>query len=139
GPLGVAPRLGTVGDATTDPDRGTDRAVAGTTEALLPPRLGAATAHLTPGLRRSSARPPGSQLGGHDLMQNRHVRLDAEYLGIEVHGSLLRAVGREQGRFELSHGPSPPLELLRRSPWLREQHRRGAAGPARRPPRRRRG
>jgi hypothetical protein len=107
GALGVAARLRPKGDSTAAEVRGADRALAGVAGALLTVGLGATTGDLAAGLRALGARPASGELGGDDLVHDRHVRLDAEVGLVELHlsgvatGDLLHC--------DLSHvrNPSP--------------------------------
>ena len=68
------------------------RALPGPAGALLLERLPAAAGHLGPGLGALGPGPGRGQLGGDDLVQHRHVGLDAEEVGVEGPGPGGRAV-----------------------------------------------
>ena len=82
--LAVVAGLGPVGHATAPPIGSADRARPGPAGALLPPRLGTAAADFGPLLGLVGPRPRSGQLGGYHLVEHSHVRLDPEYLGVEL-------------------------------------------------------
>ena len=67
----------------------------GPTEALLAPRLAAATADFGAGLGVGRPGPGRGQLRGHDLVHDRDVGLDAEDGGIERDVAPVCLTGRE--------------------------------------------
>src|SRR5204862_3220807 len=100
---GVVARLRAEDDAAAGPDRRADRAGAGPAGALLPPRLGAATAH--PGAREGGGRTLAArvELGPHGLVHERLVEARAERVGVKLDaGTGLVDPGR------VSHPCAPP-------------------------------
>src|SRR5205085_8308075 len=87
GALVVAARLRAVDRATAGELRGADRALAGAAGALLAVGLDATTADLAAGLRRVRALARGGQLGHHDLVHQRDVRIDVEELTRQRHAA----------------------------------------------------
>ena len=65
--------------AAAAPLRGADGALAGTTGALLAPRLLAAAADVAAGKGVAGAGTPRRTLSAHNLVHDGHVRLDAEH------------------------------------------------------------
>src|SRR6188508_807100 len=73
-------------DATASELRCTGRALTGAAGALLAVGLAATAAHLATRLRRMRALTSGRELGHHDLVDQRDVRLHVEDLGGQVRG-----------------------------------------------------
>src|SRR5207302_4762245 len=108
--------LGPESIAAANPVRDPGGARTGPAGSLLPVRRGATAARLGPGERAVGARPGLGQLGGHDLVHHRHVGLDAEHGGIELHRALLVAVGIAPGHGEAlddAHDAWPACSVCR--------------------------
>jgi hypothetical protein len=69
--------------------------VPGPTKALLTPRFAATAPDFTPGFGIGSPGSGRGQLGGHDLMHDRNIRLDPEYGGIQFDIALGRPIAGE--------------------------------------------
>ena len=78
--------VGTEHGAAANPLRGADGTLAGTTGALLTPRLLAAAANFATGLSVSSALTQAGAIGTHDRVHHVDVRLDAEHGVVQLDG-----------------------------------------------------
>ena len=107
GLLVVLAGLRAEGHATTDEVRSADRALAGVAGALLGVGLAATTAHVRAGLGALGAGAAGGELGGDDLVHQRHVRRDAEDLVVELDRAVVLAGRGLEG--EIGHVSLPFL------------------------------
>ncbi len=117
GLLVVLARLRAVGDATTAHVRRTAGALAGVAGALLLERLLATAADFGAGLGALRATATSGQLGGDDLVHQRHVGLHAEHLVVEVEAAGVVAGGVLHGdRCHVGHLPFTALRTMTTPP-----------------------